>query len=66
MVLLLYLFCGLTESAIHAGFHIRHFELENFAWFRELRAIHLMHHQHKKNYSIVNILPDIFFGSLYL
>ena len=53
-------------SAIHMSFHERGFELEPYAWFRELRALHMIHHMHRKNYAMVNVILDIMFCSLLL
>lgn len=57
-------FMGSFGSAVHIGFHERDFQLEPFAWFRELRSLHMLHHMHRKNYAMVNILLDLFFCSL--
>lgn len=53
-------------SAIHMSFHERGFQLEPYAWFRELRALHMIHHLHRKNFAMVNVILDMMFCSLLL
>jgi hypothetical protein len=53
-------------NAIHMSFHERDFELEPYAWYRELRALHMIHHMHRKNYAMANIILDALFCSLVL
>ena len=65
-VAVLYGVMGVVGSALHMSFHVRGFELERFAWYRELRALHYIHHVHKKNYAMVNTAVDLVFGSLQL
>jgi len=59
-------FMGSFGSALHISFHERDFQLEPYAWFRELRSLHMLHHMHRKNYAMVNILLDLVFCSLML
>jgi len=59
-----YTFMALFGGAIHISFHERNFELECYAWYRELRSLHMIHHMHRKNYAMVNIELDRLFGSL--
>ena len=61
-----FLFMGTFGSAIHMSFHERGFELEPYAWYRELRSLHMIHHMHRKNFAMVNILLDLVFSSLML
>ena len=61
-----YVFMASLGSAIHMSFHERGFHLEPYAWYRELRSLHMIHHIHRKNYAMVNVLVDIVFGSLLL
>jgi len=51
-------------SAIHMSFHEIGFEWEPYPWYRELRALHMIHHMHRKNYAMVNVMVDVVFGSL--
>lgn len=64
--LLGYAFMASLGGAIHMSFHERGFHLEQYAWYRELRSLHMIHHMHRKNYAMVNVLVDIVFGSLLL
>ena len=59
-VILMYAGDLIFESGIHASYHQRNFGLEKYSWFRELRAIHYLHHQKNANYSIINMLVDMF------
>ena len=54
----------LFQIAIHTSYHIRDFEFEKYAWFRELRSLHYNHHIHKKIFSMINMLIDLLFNSL--
>lgn len=56
-------FMALIGSALHKSFHVRGFELEPFAWYRELRALHYLHHVHHVNFAMVNVHVDRVFGS---
>lgn len=58
-----YLLMALIGSALHISFHVRNFELEPFSWYRELRALHYVHHLQHKNFAMVNIHADYVFGS---
>jgi hypothetical protein len=50
-------FIGSVGSALHSSFHVKGFELERFQWYKELRALHYIHHlgstQH--NFGVFNI-----------
>jgi hypothetical protein len=50
-------FIGAVGSALHSSFHVKGFELERFQWYKELRALHYIHHlgstQH--NFGVFNI-----------
>lgn len=59
-----YAFMASFGIAIHMSFHERGFAWEKYAWYRELRALHMIHHMQRKNYAMVNILLDLVFGSL--
>jgi hypothetical protein len=63
VVLAGYVFMALVGSALHVSFHVRDFELEPFAWYRELRALHYVHHLQHKNFAMVNVHADQVFGS---
>lgn len=62
--LLGYVFMASFGSALHMSFHERNFQLEPYAWYRELRSLHMIHHMHRKNYAMVNIMLDVAFSSL--
>jgi hypothetical protein len=66
LVLLGFGFMSTFGSAVHMSFHERGFELEPYAWYRELRSLHMIHHMHRKNYAMVNVLLDIAFCSFLL
>lgn len=59
-----YMTMALVGCAIHMSFHVRGFELEPFAWYRQLRALHLVHHSHHKNFAMVNMHADRLGGTL--
>jgi sterol desaturase/sphingolipid hydroxylase (fatty acid hydroxylase superfamily) len=59
-----YMTMALVGCAIHMSFHVRDFELEPFAWYRQLRALHLVHHSHHKNFAMVNMHADRLGGTL--
>jgi hypothetical protein len=63
-VLAIYIVMGLIGSAIHMSFHERGFWLEPYAWYRELRALHMIHHVRRRNFAMVNIWLDLVFCSL--
>ena len=62
----MYLVVALVGSAIHISFHIRNFELEPYAWYRELRSLHLLHHETRKNFAMVNMILDFLLHTLQL
>lgn len=64
--LLGYALMAAVGTAMHMSFHERDFQLEPYAWYRELRSLHMIHHMHRKNYAMVNVLLDVAFGSLLL
>lgn len=35
-------------NALHMSFHVRNFHLEKYAWYRELRTLHYVHHLGEK------------------
>lgn len=59
---------GSVGSALHSSFHVRGFQLERFQWYRELRALHYLHHlgDMKSNYAVLNLGLDALFRSLIL
>lgn len=61
-----YGFMASFGSAVHMSFHERGFQWEHYAWYRELRSLHMIHHMERKNYAMVNVLLDLAFGSLAL
>jgi len=66
---LIYIFIGYiiiacVGSSLHISYHIRNFEFQKYAWYRELRMLHYFHHSSNKNYTMVNILIDIMFNTL--
>mmetsp|Transcript_44040 Transcript_44040/g.137974 ORF Transcript_44040/g.137974 Transcript_44040/m.137974 type:complete len:586 (-) Transcript_44040:74-1831(-) len=66
VVLLSYMAMGLIGNAMHMSFHVKGFELERYAWYRELRALHYLHHlgDMKSNLAMVNLGMDGAMGSL--
>ena len=40
----LYTAVALVGNGLHMSFHVRHFHLEKYAWYRELRTLHYIHH----------------------
>lgn len=61
---LMYAVMGILGTALHMSYHVRGFELEPYAWYRELRAIHFIHHLQDVNFAMVNTTIDLAFGSL--
>lgn len=59
-----YIIMALLGSALHISFHIRGFELEPYAWYRELRTVHYLHHLDDVNFAMVNVFIDVLFGTL--
>ena len=55
---------ALVGSALHISFHVRDFQLEPYAWYRELRTLHYFHHLDRKNFAMANIIVDLIFCSL--
>lgn len=51
-------------TAMHMSYHVRNFEMERFAWYRELRTLHLIHHMRNANFAMVNTTIDLAYGSL--
>ena len=51
------LLIAVVGSALHSSFHVKHFELEKFDWYKELRTYHYIHHlgTTKHNYALMNI-----------
>jgi len=66
MVFVLYLAMGVIGNAMHMSFHVKHFGLERYAWYRELRALHFLHHlgDMESNLAMVNSGMDNAMGSL--
>jgi len=66
MVLALYVAMGLIGNAMHMSFHVKNFELERYAWYRELRTLHYLHHlgDMKSNLAMINLGMDGAMGSL--
>jgi sterol desaturase/sphingolipid hydroxylase (fatty acid hydroxylase superfamily) len=49
---------------LHRQYHIRGAWWERFAWFREKRQLHFLHHQKPhKNFAIVEYSWDLLFGT---
>lgn len=59
-------FMGIFGSAVHMSYHERNFDWEPYAWYRELRSLHMIHHMHRKNFAMVNVILDLVFCSLML
>jgi hypothetical protein len=57
---------GVLGAGLHSSFHIRSFFLSDRAWYRELRALHFMHHMgdQNSNLAVLNLSVDKLFGSL--
>jgi hypothetical protein len=57
---------GVLGAGLHSSFHIRSFVLSKYAWYRELRALHFMHHMgdQNSNLAVLNLGVDRLFGSL--
>ena len=53
-------------NALHMSFHVRHFHLERFEWYVELRTLHYIHHlgDMKSNFAMLNMGMDQLFSSL--
>ena len=66
MVFVWYFVQGVVINAFHMSFHVRNFHLEKYAWYRELRTLHYIHHlgDMKSNLAMVNLGLDGFFNSL--
>lgn len=66
-VCVMYLAIGSIGNALHMSFHVRNFHLEKYAWYRELRTLHYIHHlgDMKSNMGMLNlVLVDGLTGSL--
>jgi sterol desaturase/sphingolipid hydroxylase (fatty acid hydroxylase superfamily) len=66
-VCVMYLAIGAIGNALHMSFHVRKFHLEEYAWYRELRTLHYIHHlgDMKSNMGMLNlVLVDGLTGSL--
>ena len=52
-----YLFQATLMNAFHMSFHVRYFHLEKYAWYRELRTLHYIHHlgDMKTNFGMINL-----------
>lgn len=61
---IMYTAMGVLGTAIHMSYHVRNFQLEPYAWYREMRSLHLIHHLRRANYSIVNTAIDFVYRSL--
>ena len=49
---------------LHRQYHVRGVWLERFAWFREKRRLHFVHHKRpRRNYAIVEYVWDQLFGT---
>jgi len=57
-----------VETALHMSYHVRDFHLERYGWYRELRALHYLHHlgDMKSNLLMVNTGLNQVFHSLAL
>ena len=57
---------AMVGNALHMSFHVRGFHLEEYAWYRELRALHYIHHlgDMKSNLAMLNLGMDGLFRSL--
>ncbi len=61
--------CGLAFAIwwhiyLHRQYHVRGAWWERFAWFREKRQLHFLHHQKPhKNFAIVEYSWDLLFGT---
>jgi sterol desaturase/sphingolipid hydroxylase (fatty acid hydroxylase superfamily) len=62
--------CGLAFAIwwhiyLHRQYHVSAVWWERFAWFREKRRLHFLHHQKPhKNFAIVEYSWDLLFGTL--
>lgn len=62
--------CGLAFAIwwhiyLHRQYHVRGAWWERFAWFREKRRLHFLHHRKPhKNFAIVEYSWDLLFGTL--
>ena len=66
-VCVMYLAIVSIENALHMSFHVRNFHLEKYAWYKELRTLHYIHHlgDMKSNMGMLNLLlVDGMTGSL--
>lgn len=65
-VFVLYFTMASVGNALHMSFHVRNFHLEKYAWYRELRALHYIHHigDMKSNLAMLNLGMDGLFNSL--
>ena len=65
-VFLLYFLMSAVGNALHMSFHVRNLHLETYAWYRELRTMHYIHHlgDMKSNMAMLNLGIDSFFGSM--
>mmetsp|Transcript_8628 Transcript_8628/g.16705 ORF Transcript_8628/g.16705 Transcript_8628/m.16705 type:complete len:677 (-) Transcript_8628:128-2158(-) len=65
-VFILYFVVATAGNALHMSFHVRGFHLEKYAWYRELRTLHYIHHlgDMKSNLAMLNMGMDGFFSSL--
>lgn len=59
---------GVLGAGLHSSFHVRGFVLARYAWYRELRALHFLHHvgDQKANLAVLNLGLDKLMGSLAL
>jgi hypothetical protein len=65
-VFVLYFTMASVGNALHMSFHVRNFHLEKYAWYRELRSLHYIHHigDMKSNLAMLNLGMDGLFHSL--
>jgi hypothetical protein len=55
-------------DALHTGYHLSGYYLEDYRWFQILREIHFGHHQGNmlKNFGAVDFTMDTLMGNLAL
>lgn len=68
LTLTVYLTCvahSIWKTYIHGAYHTKNHWMEKYAFFREWKRLHLIHHDDPScNYSISWFIPDYVFGTL--
>lgn len=53
-----------AHSFLHTQFHLTHSRLERVPGFRQLRALHMVHHrQHNRNFAVIDLYWDRLMGT---